>query len=90
MERKAKLLKDGIEPNREESADSRKEFYSDFNGSRREDMREWVGGIVEEMHIAYKACNMTEMARHHKRLTRGKTSVRSPTKSQVPAVICST
>ena len=80
VERKAKLLKDGVQQSREASAASRKEFYSDFNGSRREDWRDWVGSIAEAMQTAYKAGDRTEMARQHKRMTRGKTSVRGEPK----------
>ena len=35
-----------------------------------------MGGIAEEIQAAYKACDKTEMAPQHKRVTRGKTSVR--------------
>jgi hypothetical protein len=39
-----------------------------------------VTGIADQMQTAYQAGDRTEMARQHKRLTRGKTSVRGEPK----------
>jgi hypothetical protein len=80
VERKSELLKEGITQKRKEGAAARKEFYSEFNGSRKDDWRDWVTGIADQMQTAYQAGDMTEMARQHKRLTREKTSVRGEPK----------
>jgi hypothetical protein len=72
VERAGELAKE----EKEVSAASRKAQRQDKCESYREDKREWVGKIAAQMDDAMKSGSSKDMARQHKRLSRGEGSMR--------------